>query len=160
MCTQLAHNKSNILGRWSPTRKVTCTIDTPLARPHCRTDNRGCQPHSTSWLQSDDHKGGDNVEGLSLVQQEIQLSSSSHLARMARRSDMSEWEAILTHPTNGIRLSWGKDSTTRAPTEMWSCRRSPANPKGQYAKPSLHQWSEAKLKELWASSQSTHNWAP
>jgi hypothetical protein len=39
------------------------------------------------------------------VQQEIQLSYSSHLARMARRSDMSEWEAILTHPTNGIRLS-------------------------------------------------------
>jgi hypothetical protein len=52
------------------------------------------------------------------VQQEIQLSYSSYLARMARRSDMSEWKAILVGPTNGIQLSRGKDSTTMAPIEM------------------------------------------
>ena len=42
------------------------------------------------WQQADDHKGGENVGGQSLVQHEIQLSYSSHLARMARRSSMSE----------------------------------------------------------------------
>jgi hypothetical protein len=47
-------------------------------------------------------KGDENVGGLSLVQQEIQLSYSSHLARMVRRSNMSEWEAILADLTNGM----------------------------------------------------------
>jgi hypothetical protein len=42
--------KSNIQGRRNPIRKVTRKIDTPLAQPHCRTDNRGCQPHQTHPL--------------------------------------------------------------------------------------------------------------
>jgi hypothetical protein len=44
-------NKSNIHGRRSPIRKVTHPIDTPLAHPHCRIDNRGCQPHQTHPLR-------------------------------------------------------------------------------------------------------------
>jgi hypothetical protein len=52
------------------------------------------------------------------VQQEIQLSYSSHLVRMARRSDMSEWEAILADLTNGMRLSRSVESSTRASIEM------------------------------------------
>jgi hypothetical protein len=42
--------KSNIQGKRNPIRKVTCKIDTLLAHPHCRTDNRGCQPHQTHPL--------------------------------------------------------------------------------------------------------------
>jgi hypothetical protein len=52
------------------------------------------------------------------VQQEIQLSYSSPLARMARRSDISEWEAILADLTNEMRLSQSVESSTRASTEM------------------------------------------
>jgi hypothetical protein len=75
-------------------------------------------PDSTSWLKSDDNEGGHNVGGLSLVQQEIQLSYSSYLARMARRSKMFEWESIPTDLTNGMRLSRSEDPSTRASTEM------------------------------------------
>jgi hypothetical protein len=52
------------------------------------------------------------------VQHELQLSYSSHLARMARRYDMSEWEAILADLTNGVRLSRSVESSNRASTEM------------------------------------------
>jgi hypothetical protein len=58
------------------------------------------------------------VGGLSLVQQEIQLSYSLYSKRMARRSDMSEWEAILTDLTNGMRLSRSEDLSTSTSTEM------------------------------------------
>jgi hypothetical protein len=75
-------------------------------------------PDSPSRLQFDDHEGGDNVAGLSFVQQEIQLSNLSHFARMARRFDMSEWEVILTDLTNGMRLSRSEDSSTKASTEV------------------------------------------
>jgi hypothetical protein len=75
-------------------------------------------PDSTSWQQFDDHKGGENVGGQSLVQYELQLSYSSYLARMARRSDMSEWEAILADLTNGVRLSRSVESSNRASTKM------------------------------------------
>jgi hypothetical protein len=47
------------------------------------------------------------------VQHELQLSYSSHLARMARRYDMSEWEAILADLTNGVRLSRSVESSNR-----------------------------------------------
>jgi hypothetical protein len=75
-------------------------------------------PDSTSWQQFDDHKGGENVGGQSLVQHEIQLSYSSYLARMVRRSDMSEWEAILADLTNGMRLSRSVESSTKTSIKM------------------------------------------
>jgi hypothetical protein len=51
-------------------------------------------PDSTSTLQSDDHEGGENASGILLEQQELHLSNSSHLSRIARSSDMSERDTI------------------------------------------------------------------
>jgi hypothetical protein len=52
------------------------------------------------------------------VQQELLLSYSSHLAKIARRSDISTREAILIDLTVGMQLSQIEDSSTRASTEI------------------------------------------
>jgi hypothetical protein len=58
-------------------------------------------PNSTSRLKFDDHEGTENAGGPILVQHELLLWNSSYLARILRRSDMSEREAILIDLTKG-----------------------------------------------------------
>jgi hypothetical protein len=67
-------NKSNTQGRRSPIRKVTHKIDTPLPHPHCRTDNRRCQPHQTHPL------------GYSLMTKKVVIMSKGYITYATRNT--------------------------------------------------------------------------